>query len=212
MKQQSYEFIDVSNETLPPPITLMQTGRNPARLIALLLMAAFPVLIVTPQFALATLALAAPEVRDALLAHPLMALELALAFAFWVIVICWPLLNILKALICRRIVDIRNGEVCVLEATPFATKTWRLPLTTYEGIARMNRSSLTGAREVAVLVHPNPDHSITLRVAEHIGDKEIRELGRALALPVITPDRFYNASGRKSDGRTTAEAPLPSLA
>lgn len=212
MKQQNYEFVDVSKETAPPTLTLSHTGHNPAKLTAPLVMAALAALIVAPQIALATLALAAPDVREALLAHPVMALELALAFAFWVILICWPLLIVLKALICRRIVDIRNGEVCVLETTPFTTKTWRLPLTTYEGIARISRSSGNGARDTAVLVHPDPDRSIILMAAERIGDREIRELARILALPVVTPDSFYDTGGKRRDGRITTNAPLPSLA
>ena len=100
MQRQTYEFIEVSDEQFPPPITLKQNNRQLARLPGLVLMTTLAGLIVAPQIALAAYAFASPEVRASLIDHPWVTVELAVALLFWVGLVCWPLRSILMALIC----------------------------------------------------------------------------------------------------------------
>ena len=147
-------------------------------------------LIVAPQIGLAAYAFASPEVRASLIDHPWVTVELAVALLFWVGLVCWPLRSILMALICHRSVEIRDGEVKVIDETPFSTVAWRAPLTTYEGIALDVRSSLSGIRQEATLLHPNCSRSVVLMVAERIGDREIDELCRVFGLPRLPAGRM----------------------
>lgn len=195
MQRQTYEFVEVSDGQYLLPITLRQSNPKLSRLPGLLLMSTLAALIVVPQIVLAVYAFASPDVRTALLDHPMTGIELAIAFAFWVGLVCWPLRSIFMALICHRLVDIRDGQVEVIDETPFSASGWRLPLTTYEGIALHVRSSLSGLRHEAILVHPNRGRSIILMVAEHIGEPEIQELCRVLGVPQISASRLYDFGG-----------------
>jgi hypothetical protein len=209
MQQQSYEFVEVSDGLYQLPFTLRQSNPKLSRLPGLVLMTTLAGVIVVPQLALAACAFASPDVRSALIEHPVMAVELALAFAFWVGLVCWPLRNILMALISHRFVDIRDGVVEVIDETPFSVTAWRTPLATYEGIALNIRSSLSGIRHEAVLVHPNRRRSVVLMVAEHIGEGEIRELGQVLDLPVVAAGWLYDFGG--PSGGNSASGPAGKL-
>jgi len=203
MQRQTYEFVEVSDGRYDLPITLKQSNRKLARLPGLLLMTALAGLIVVPQIALAAYALASADVRATLVDHPMAAVELAIALAFWVCLVCWPLRGMLMALICYRQVDIRDGEVKVIDETPFSTSTWRAPITTYEGIALHLRSSLSGVRHEAILVHPSRARNVILMVAEQIGEREIRELCRVLGVPHISADRLYEFGGPSGGHKAT---------
>lgn len=203
MQRQSYEFIEVSDGQ--SPITLEQNNRRLARLPGLLLMTVLAGLIVAPQLGLAAYAIGSPEVRTSLINHPWVALELAVALCFWVGLVCWPVRSLLMALICHRSVEIRDGEVKVIDETPFSSVRWRAPLTTYEGIALRVRPSLSGIRHEATLVHPNRSRSITLMIAEHIGEPEIGELCRVLGLPRIPAGRHHGFGGQPWGHKAAAE-------
>lgn len=188
MQQQSPEHVEISGEAYRLPITLRQSEPKLARLPGLLLMSTLAALIVVPQIGLAVYALASAELRAALAAHPIAAIELAVAFTFWAGLVCWPLRNIILAMASDRIIDIRNGEVMVVDRTPFSTHGWRMPLVTYSGITVHLRTSLSSVLREVVLVHPDPRRSVILAMAEQIGKREILELCRILGLPLLRPD------------------------
>ena len=195
MQRQSYEFVEVSNGQYHLPITLKQSNGKVRKLASFVLTATLAGMIVVPQIALALYALASPEVRTALIEHPGAALELAVAFAFWVALVSWPLRNIFMALISHRLVEIRDGEVKVIDKTPFSSSFWRAPLMAYDGIALRLRSSLSGIRQEAVLVHPNRSKCVVLMVADRIAEREIIELCGVLNLPHIPGGRLHDLGG-----------------
>lgn len=205
MQRQAYEFVEVSDGQYHLPITLKQSNPKLARLPGLLLMATLAALVVGPQVGFAAYAFASSEVRETLIDHPMMAIELALGLAFWVGLVCWPLRNILAALLCHRLVDIRDGVVEVIDETPFSATTWRAPLAAFEGVALHLRSSLAGVRHEAILVHPNRNRSVILMVAEHIGERELDELCQVLALPRVPAGRIMDSAGRPAAARRLAD-------
>jgi hypothetical protein len=199
MQQQSPEHVEISSEAYRLPITLRQSEPKLARLPGLLLMSTLAALIVVPQIGLAVYALASAELRAALAAHPIAAVELAAAFTFWAGLVCWPLRNIIIAMASDRIIDIRDGEVMVVDRTPFSTHGWRMPLTTYSGVTVHLRTSLSSVLREVVLVHPDPRRSVILATAEQIGKPEILELCRILGLPLLRSDASAGTS-RPSGG------------
>ena len=199
MQRQDSERTEISGETYRLPITLKQSERKLAKLPGLLLMATLAGLIVVPQIGLAVYALASAELRAALAAHPVAALELAVAFAFWAGLVCWPLRNIIVALTSDRIIDIRDGEVMVVDRTPFSAHGWRMPLATYNGVAVHLKTSLSTVRREVVLVHPNPNRSVILATAEQFGEREILELCHILGLPLLRVNGQTGTNG-PSDG------------
>lgn len=195
MQRQSSEQSEISGETYRLPITLKQSEPKLAKLPGLLLMATLTALIVVPQIGLAAYALASAELRAALAAQPVAALELAVAFVFWAGLVCWPLRNIIIALTSDRIIDIRDGEVMVVDRTPLSTRGWRMPLATYDGVAVNLRTSLSSVRREVVLVHPNPSRSVILATAEKFGECEILELCHILGLPRLSAEGHTGTNG-----------------
>lgn len=194
MYRQAYELIEISGGLDHLPLTIRQTNAKLAKLPGLFLMTTLAALIVLPQLGFAIYALTSADVRNALAEHPLVAVELALALMFWVGLIVWPLRNILLALISDRFVDIRNGEVSVVDRTLFSKALWQMPLASFEGVALHTRSSLSGVRQEAVLVHSNKNRSIILMAAERIAGTEFDKLCRMLRLPAVPADRLYDST------------------
>lgn len=195
MQQESPERVENSGETYQLPITLRRSEPKLARLPGLLLMTTLAALIVIPQIGLAVYALASAELRAALAANPIAAIELAVAFVFWAGLVCWPLRNIIVAMASDRIIDIRNDEVMVVDRTPFSTHGWRMPLATYSGVTIQLRTSLSSILRDVVLVHPDPRRNVILATEDQIGKGEILELCRILGLPLLRSDAPAGTSG-----------------
>lgn len=191
MRRQGFEVIEVSSGPYRLPITLRQTNTKLSRVLGLVLMIILAAMIVGPQVGFAAYAIASPDVRNALITHPMIAIELALALVFWVGLIAWPLRDILLALLSDRVVDIRDGEVKVMDCRDFSKTLWSMPLATFEGVAVHVRTTLSGVRQEAVLVHPNRNRSIILMTAEHIGVREVEDLCNLLSLPSAPAERRY---------------------
>jgi hypothetical protein len=198
MQWQSFEIIEVSDGAYRLPIVIRQSNSKLARLPGLFLMIVLAALIVVPQLGFAAYAFASSDVRGAMMTHPTVALELSVALAFWIGLIVWPLRNILIALISDRFVDIRDSEVRVLDRMAFSSSLWQMPLASFEGVALHVRSSLSGVRQEAVLVHPDRNRSVILMAAEHIGAKEIEELCQVLSLPAVPAARLYDFGDKHS--------------
>jgi hypothetical protein len=205
MQRQAFELIEVSGDPSGLPITIRQTNSKLAKLPGLFLMSVLAALVVLPQLGFAIYAFTSADVRQALITHPAVAVELALAFVFWIGLIVWPLRNILIALISDRFVDIRDGQVQVIDRTPFSTSLWQMPLAGFDGVALNTRSSLSGVRQEVVLVHPNRNRSIILAAADRIDGQEFDRLCRALSLPVVPASLLYDL-GDKPRRRQNAVA------
>jgi hypothetical protein len=206
MQRRSFEVIEVSGAPDRLPITIRQTNSKFAKIPGLLLMSVLAAAIVLPQIGFAIYAFASTDVRSALVKQPVVAVELALALVFWIGLIVWPLRNILIALISDRFVDIRDGEVKVVDRTPFSTTMWQMPLTSFEGVALNNRSSLSGVRQEAVLVHPNRHRSIIVMAAERIGTQELDSLCCMLSLPVVPAGRLYDLGDKPRQSQNAVAA------
>ena len=206
MKRRSYEVIEVSGDRDRLPITIRQTNSKLGKIPGLCLMTVLAAAIVLPQLVFAIYAVTAPQVRNALIDHPMIAVELALSLVFWVALIVWPLRNILLGLISDRYVDIRDGEVKVVDRTPFSATLWQMPLASFEGVALHSRSSLSGVRQEAVLVHPNRHRSIVLMVAERIGAQELDSLCRMLSLSLVPAGRLYDFSDKPRQSQNAVAA------
>jgi len=198
MHAQSSGNIVVSGSPSGFPITLRQTNAMLREIPGLALLGTLAAFIIAPQLGLAIYAVASPDVRSAMAAQPTIAIELVLALAFWAGLVVWPMRSLLLALFSDRFVDIRDGEVQVVDRNLFSKTRWQLPLEAYEGIAVRVRSSISGARQEAVLMHSDRSRSIILRSAEHIGRGELEELSRLLGLPYAMPELPFRFAGEVS--------------
>jgi len=92
-----------------------------------------------------------------------------------------------------------------MDRTAFSKTLWQMPLATYEGVSVHVRSSLSGVRQEAVLVHPDRNRSIILMTAEHIGRREVEELCNLLSLPSVPAERRFGV-GEQASRRENAVA------
>ncbi|MFT3730888.1 MAG: hypothetical protein QM780_05585 [Hyphomicrobium sp.] len=191
MQRHDFEVVEFSGDPGSLPITIRQTNSKLAKIPGLVLMTALAALIVLPQLGFAVYALTSADVRGALASHPMVAVELALALVFWVGLIIWPLRNILIALISDRLIDIRDGQIKVVDRTPFSAALWQSPLASFEGVALHTRTSLSGVRQEAVLVHPDKNRSVILMTADRISGQEFDRICQLLSLPVVPAGRLY---------------------
>jgi hypothetical protein len=202
---RSFDIIEILGQLDHLPFSVRQSNSKLSRLPSLLLMTVLAAAIVLPQIVFAGYAFMSPVVRALLAARPAIALELALALTFWIGLVVWPLRNILMALISERIVDIRHGFVKVLDRTPFSASLWQAPLESFEGLAVHTRTSISGVRQEAVLVHPNRGRSIVLMASNRIDAQDFDKLCRSLSMAVVPASLLYDMRD-KPRGRQNAVA------
>ncbi len=140
--------------------------------------------VVIPQIVLAIVTVTDDETRAIIAGRPLMALELATAFAFWIALFAWPLSKLLSAINASRLVEITMDGVDVQERSILGAHAWSEPLEAYEGIVHRVRASLSGNRHELVLVHPMPSRSVLLMAGAALLDTEIMRLSRHLGVPL----------------------------
>ncbi|MEQ1718453.1 MAG: hypothetical protein ABL907_21130 [Hyphomicrobium sp.] len=149
------------------------------------------VIVVGPQIAVLFKALGNADTRALVAARPLVAMGLALAFTFWLVMFALPLQRLIANLNGRRSIVITTTSVEVLEENAAGARFWTVPLSHYEGITHRIRTSLSGARHELMLVHPEWDRSVLLMVAEHISETDITHYSRLLGVPQIAPHQGF---------------------
>jgi hypothetical protein len=193
MRPLAFDNVDVEfgNEGVPFRSS-QQSSRWPS-IIRLALLSCLAAAILLPQLTLAVHAIALPDTRAIIFAHPLLALDLLLAIGLWIGLFGWPLKRLAAHINSRRDIEIAEGQVSVQDRKSFSEKTWSAPLKSYSGIAHHLRTSLTGTRHELILVHPEPQRSVLLMVSEHISASDIARFSRILGLPEVSPRELYSA-------------------
>lgn len=175
-----------------------QVSHRFSQIPGLIFMSALALFTVLPQIGFAGFALASPETRSIIVNDPMIAIELALAAAFWALLVVWPLCRLLGAVFCERHVEIADGVVKVVDQSPFSRTLWSLPVWSYDGVAHHVRSTLSGVHHEAVMVHVDRRRNIILASAPTLGQAEIREFCRLLLLPEVPAGRVYGFGGPSS--------------
>jgi len=205
MQRQTFEGVHAFAGLSQLPIRLPPVSHRLSHLPGLLFMAALALVTVLPQLALAGFAITSPATRSVLIEHPMIAVELAVAAGFWAFLVLWPLRSIVLTVFRERSIEIADGAIRVVDRNPFSTTGWHLPLAAYDGLAHHVRSSLSGIRHEAVLVHSRRDRTVTLAAAPVIGKREITELCRLLQLPEVPSSRLYRLGGPGDGQKTTID-------
>ena len=172
-----------------------QQSSRPSNIMHLTLLASLAGAVVLPQIALAVHALSMAQTRAMILAHPLLALDLVLALAFWIGLFGWPLKRLASRLNWRREIEITRETVAVRDRKTFGDHSWTAPLNSYTGIAHHIRTSLSGIRHELVLVHPDSKQSVLLMVCEHIPAIDVARFCRLLGRPEVSAKALYRLAG-----------------
>jgi hypothetical protein len=191
------------------PITLEHSSHrtSPIVLIAVLLPLAAALLI---PFALVAGHLASDAATRAILAsRPQAALQIAIALAFFVTLLGWPLVRFTRSLTQTRSIVVGPTTVTVTERNLLANRTWSEPLASYLGVAHGIRTSLSIVRHELTLVHPDPDRSVLLAVANRLTQDDVDRAANFLGLAEI-PSRDTH-SLLNTRGLLGPAAPQPRL-
>jgi hypothetical protein len=191
MRPEMFQRVEASGASDGLPFRATQDAATAPNLMYLLLLSVLAAAVVLPQIALAGYALSSPEFRVAILAQPVVSLQLAIALVFWIGLFAWPLHALYGRLTWRRTVEITDETVAVADLLAFGGSNWTAPLASYRGIAHHIRSSLSGNRHELVLVHPDPKRSVLLMVAEHLSDTDVTRMTHLLRLPQVAANELY---------------------
>jgi hypothetical protein len=173
------------------PLRLVETCSR--RAAAAMLLFAVPA-VLTVGFASLLLvlhALLAPAVRATVAQHPLLGLEVLVAFAFWAYLLGVPLKRLVERLGATRAVDIDGASVLVFESGHFRAWSWSAPLGSYAGVAHHVRASVSGTRHELILVHPEREKSVLLSLADKMPQSEVDRVARLLGHKIIPPSEIY---------------------
>ena len=191
MRPEAFETVDVRSGPEGLPLQSSQQSSRRSGIVRLTLLTGLAAAVVLPQLALAVHAIALPGSRAMILAHPMLALDLALAIGFWIALFSWPLKRLAGRVNWRREIEISDGCVAVHDHKAFSYRAWSAPLKSYSGIAHHMRASLSGTRHELILVHPERDRSVLLMVSEHISTADIARFSSVLGLPEVSAKELY---------------------
>ena len=210
MRPEMFQRVEASGASDGLPFRTTQDAATAPNLMYLILLSLLAAAVVLPQIGLAGYALSSPELRHAILAQPMVSLQLAIALAFWIGLFAWPLHALYGRLTWRRTVEITDETVAVAELLAFGGSNWTAPLSSYRGVAHHIRSSLSGNRHELVLVHPDPKRSVLLMVAYHLCEADVARMTQLLRLPQIPAQELYRLGKvREPAGNTMTWDALP---
>jgi hypothetical protein len=196
MRPHRFDVIAFETAAGAHPIRIKQSNRTAALLSGVALMTALAALIVVPQVVLAVYALAVPEARALVAAHPAAAVQLAIALGFWVLLVCWPLRHMLIRARHTRTIVIDQRRVTVTDKTLFGSSGWTARIADYRGIAHHVRTSLSGLSHELVLVHEDSANTLVLLAKEKMTEAEIEHWARELGIAITDAGGVYRLTRR----------------
>ena len=131
--------------------------------------------------------------RTLLLARPESAIPLLLGFVTVATLAGLLLRRVAAGLGRSRKIEIAAGDVTVTDIGPFRRRQWREPMTAFDGLAHHIRASVSGSRHELILVHPDRDRSLLLRVAPRISQNEVAAASALLGVPEVPARALYAA-------------------
>jgi hypothetical protein len=188
------------------PIALEHISERASTIGRALLLGPALTLAALPLTLVAAHAVSEPATLAVLSDRPMLALQIAAGMLLWTVLFVRPLQRMLFALGKSRSVRVTADRVSVTERGRFRSKQWSEPMSSYRGVTRHVRSTLSGLRHEVVLVHRDRTRNVVLAVGATASEAAHKRVCALLALPEMAPEELY----RKRRGVT---APVqPSLA
>lgn len=192
MPQAALEIVGVNHKLEALPLYLTQRFSRASAVARLtLLVPAFLLVLVPVSF----LWLSADVLAQAT-EHPLDALIAGAGVMLFVGLFGLPLSRAIKALVSRRTVRIEGGLVTVEDRGLLGLSTWTLPLASFNGVAHVIRTSLSGARHELVLVHPSRRRRVLLCTSDKLSETDLDQASRVLSLPLVPANDLYRWPSR----------------
>lgn len=191
MRPQGFDMVSVVPTVDGHTVRLQQTNAKLRAGASAALMGVLAALIVVPQVALAVCALIEPQARAALSAHPASALQLALALAVWIGLVCWPLRKFILRAGLRRQIEIGFTGVAIRDDSTFGTRLSRESLSNFLGYAKHARTTHSGIRNELMLVHADAAKSLFLLALNDTASAAVETRLRDLGLTEVPARDLY---------------------
>jgi hypothetical protein len=167
------------------PLRLELRGSRGSFLVSLLMTVPVAILLIAPFALIGMVAVSQPTMFASLSMSWSTGIQLAIALAIVMGMTGFAVRRVVMSWGRKATVEIGYGVVAVIEGR-FGFKTrWTEPLTEFRGIAHNVRATLSGSRHELVLVHPNPDMSVMLQIAQRMPQPHIDRVAILLGLPEI---------------------------
>lgn len=190
MRATHFETLHPETALAALPTTLEQTPSRAAPFLLIALAMPAAVLSLVP---FAMIAIHATHDASLFAERPASSAAIGIALLAWIIVFGWPIWVRATRSSSSRCVEISHDQISVRDHGMLRANSWREPIAGYNGLAHRVRSSLSGTRHELILVHPNPDRSVLVRVAPFIGEAEVAATAALLGCPEIAPRVIYPA-------------------
>lgn len=164
--------------TLPSefPLKLEQKTANAGPVIMLMILVPLAGALLAPFLMLLEGLLTDPGLRANVVAHPMSAVQVILAFGIWCALFAWPIKRLAAQLARSRTVEIGNGIVHITDRSVLSEKSWRLPISDYTGVCHHVRSSLSGVRHELVLNHWDHRRSVLIAMQPRMAEADIAQV------------------------------------
>ncbi len=190
MRPQGFDVVGVQPVD-GPTLRLQQKNAKLRAGASAALMGVLAALIVLPQVGLAAYALIVPETRAALAAHPAATLQLVIALAIWIGLVCWPLRKFILRAGLRRQIEISPAAVAVRDESAFGTRLNRESLSNFLGYARHARTTHSGIRNELMLVHADAAKSLFLLALNDAAAADVEDRLRQFGLTEVPARDLY---------------------
>lgn len=177
------------------PIRFDQAPSQRAHIVTLIVLVPTAVALLLPFWYLAAGLATDATVRSVLWERPATLLQLAVALGFWFVLLGFPIMRMIDTVTRSRSVEISNRTVTVTDRAFGREASWRGTLGSFDGIAHNVRTSLDGVRHELILVHPEPNRSVLIAIANRLGEAEIDAASDVLGLPRIPATMIPGRSG-----------------
>jgi hypothetical protein len=167
----------------------------------------------------AMMAQAGPDLVALAFQNPLAMAQLCLGALVWIALFVAPVAVFARRHGVARTVEVTSHSVTVTEASALGSDTRTTPLSSFDGIVHVVRTSVSGVRHELCLVDFDTRTRTVFLVADRIGRETVDDVIRLVGLPEIAARDALDLSGVKARPRTAAvadtgraSAPAPALA
>mgnify|MGYP000867451421 CR=1 FL=1 len=182
MPPSQLEIIGHSSRLDSLPLEVSQKFSSSAAVTRLLLLLPALLLVLVPT---ASLVMGSSPAWAYAAAHPGEATLAASGVTAFLVLFGLPFARAARNLGSERCIRIDAATVTVHDRTIWGSMTWRLPLSSFLGIAHVVRTNLSGTRHEIVLVHPVRARTILIGTAERISEADMAAVAQLLDLPQL---------------------------
>ncbi|MEW5963844.1 MAG: hypothetical protein AB1749_09820 [Pseudomonadota bacterium] len=204
MRLPAFDTIQPADRPLALPLSLDLSGPRLGPWVLTLLLVPLAGLALAPFALLAAHAVEDGTAREAIAARPLATFQLGLGFVVLASVLTLAFARAFSGIGRRRQIEIAEGRVVVTDEALLGRRRWEGPLAEFIGLAHHVRSTLSGARHELILVHPDRNRSLLVRIAPRLSRSEVAAAAAALGLPEVEPGALYR---RRPAGCVPPRAP-----